>query len=333
MTESVTNPPNLIRFVPAKGRQQPAERLVLAPMASAIGVLRAEASMPGPRDRTTAIDAPVLPPPKAITVAGSDSGAGAGIQADLKTFAALGVYGTSALAAVTAQNTRGVFAIAEVPEEVVAAQIDAVLEDIGADAGKTGMLSSPTIIETVADRLEAWGIDKLVVDPVMVAKGGAQLLQPTAIHALKTKLLPLALVVTPNLAEAEVLSGRAIASLPDARDAAARIAALGPRYVVVKGGHREGAPIDLVFDGIDYVELAAERIETANTHGTGCTFSAAIAAYLARGDDVHEAIHAAKRYVTDALRASYPIGDGHSPVNHFHNVRVAEPSAIAGEDR
>ena len=278
------------------------------------------------------LDALHFPPQKALTVAGSDSGAGAGIQADLKTFAALGIYGTSALTAVTAQNTRGVVAIAEVPEEVVAAQIDAVLEDIGADAAKTGMLSSASIIETVADRLEAWGIDKLVVDPVMVAKSGAHLLQPTAVRALKTKLLPLALVATPNIPEAEVLSGRDIASLADARDAAAAIAALGPRYVVVKGGHRDGDPIDIVFDGSRFVELPADRIDTRNTHGTGCTFSAAIAGFLARGLPVEDAIAAAKRYVTDALRASYPIGDGHSPVNHFHNTRFVEAILTATEN-
>ncbi len=280
------------------------------------------------------IHVPAPTPPKAMTIAGSDSGGGAGIQADLKTFAALGVYGTSVLAAVTAQNTRGVFAIAEVPEEVVIAQIDVVMEDIGAEAVKTGMLSSASIIEVVADRLEAWGA-KLVVDPVMVSKGGAQLLQPSAVRALKTLLLPLALVVTPNFPEAEVLTGRRVESDDDARAAAAAIAALGPRYVVIKGGHRPGQPIDLVFDGKDYVELAGDRVETSNTHGTGCTFSAAIAAYLARGMDAPDAISGAKSYVSDALRASYAVGDGHSPVNHFHNVRVGEhvASATAPEGR
>lgn len=168
-------------------------------------------------------------PPKALTVAGSDSGGGAGIQADLKTFAALGVYGTSAICAVTAQNTQEVVAIAEVPEEIVAAQIDAVLEDIGTDAAKTGMLSSASIIATVADRLEAWGITNLVVDPVMVAKSGARLLQVDAIDTLRSTLLPLALVVTPNLPEAEVLSGLTIQTEDDARQAAAMISALGPR--------------------------------------------------------------------------------------------------------
>jgi hydroxymethylpyrimidine/phosphomethylpyrimidine kinase len=264
---------------------------------------------------------------KALTIAGSDSGGGAGIQADLKTFAAHGVYGSSAVTAITAQNTRGVYAVADVPEEIVAAQIDAVLEDIGADAAKTGMLSSAAIVAVVADRLEAWGVTGLVVDPVMVAKSGDRLLQEDAVDAIRRLLLPLALVATPNLAEAEVLAGRTIASDTDARAAAAEIASLGPRFVVVKGGHRDGPPIDLVFDGQDYVELTGERIQTRNTHGTGCTFAAAIAANLARGLDPIPAIAAAKRYLTDALRTSYPVGDGHSPVNHFPTGRIPDGSA------
>jgi hydroxymethylpyrimidine/phosphomethylpyrimidine kinase len=272
--------------------------------------------------------------PRAMTVAGSDSGGGAGIQADLKTFAALGVYGTSALAAVTAQNTRGVFAIAEVPEEVVAAQIDVVMEDIGADAAKTGMLSSPSIVEVVADRMEAWGTP-LVVDPVMVAKSGDHLLQPAAVAMVKRKLLPIALIATPNVPEAEVLSGREIRTVDDARDAAKAIADLGTRFVVIKGGHLPGEPIDRVWDGSALHEFASERVETSNTHGTGCTFSAAIAAFLARGLPPLEAIAAAKEYLTAALRASYQVGDGHSPVNHFWGIApspaVRERSAVGGE--
>jgi len=266
---------------------------------------------------------------KAMTIAGSDSGAGAGIQADLKTFAALGVYGTSVLTAITAQNTRAVLAIAEVPEEVIALQLDGVMEDIGTDAIKTGMLSSATIIETISERLEAWGIPNLVVDPVMVAKSGDALLQATAIRALATKLLPLCLIVTPNIPEAEVLSKREIRSDVDAREAARAISALGPRYVVIKGGHRGGEPVDVVFDGIAFVEFSTERVDTENTHGTGCTFSAAIAAYLARGFSPLDAIGSAKEYLTGALKASYRIGDGHSPVNHFHNVLINEPETFA----
>lgn len=261
-------------------------------------------------------------PPKVMTIAGSDSGAGAGIQADLKTFAALGVYGTTVLTAITAQNTRGVFAIAEVPEEIVAAQVDAVLEDIGADAAKTGMLSSATIIETVADRIEAWGIDRLVVDPVMVAKSGDHLLHPSAVSALKQHLAPLALIITPNIPEATVLAGRPIATEADRREAARAIAALGPRLVVIKGGHLPGAPIDLVFDGETFTEMPSERVETPHTHGTGCTFSAAIAAFLAIGLTPIEAIGEAKAYLTEALRESYAVGDGQSGVNHFHAVRL-----------
>ncbi len=263
-----------------------------------------------------------------MTIAGSDSGAGAGIQADLKTFAALGVYGTTVITAVTAQNTRAVLAIAEVPEEVIALQLDGVMEDIGADAIKTGMLSSASIIDTIADRLEAWGIPNLVVDPVMVAKSGDALLQANAVRALATRLLPLAMIVTPNIPEAEVLARREIHSDGDAEEAARAISALGPRYVVLKGGHRGGEPIDVVFDGIDFVEFATERVDTENTHGTGCTFSAAITAYLARGYQPLDAIGAAKEYLTAALKASYRIGDGHSPVNHFHNVRINEPDVL-----
>lgn len=275
------------------------------------------------------IDATPAPaPPKAMTIAGSDSGAGAGIQADLKTFAALGVYGTSVLVAITAQNTRRVFAIAEVPDEVVALQIDSVLEDIGAAAVKTGMLSSPSIVETVADRLLAWGIGALVVDPVMVAKSGDNLLQPAAVSAVKRSLLPLALVVTPNIPEAVVLSGRPAGTVAEIHDAARAIADLGPRYVVIKGGHREGAPVDIVFDGNGFTELTAERIDTANDHGTGDTFSAAITSYLAHGVEPLAAITRAKVFLTEALRHSYAVGEGHSPVNHFHAVTIPAVAAF-----
>jgi hydroxymethylpyrimidine/phosphomethylpyrimidine kinase len=265
-----------------------------------------------------------------MTIAGSDSGGGAGIQADLKTFAAFGVYGTSALTAITAQNTRGVFAVAEVPEEIVAAQIDVVLEDIGADAVKTGMLSSASIARTVAERLEAWGVERVIVDPVMVAKGGHRLLQERAITTVRAELLPLALVVTPNIPEAEVLAGTTIDSPGTAREAARAIAALGPRFVVVKGGHLPGDPIDLVFDaaGETFTELRADRIETSNTHGTGCSFSAAITALLAHDWAPLEAIAEAKRWLTEAIRQSYAIGAGHSPVDHFHGVRIPPPGAV-----
>jgi hydroxymethylpyrimidine/phosphomethylpyrimidine kinase len=253
---------------------------------------------------------------RALTIAGSDSGGGAGIQADLKTFAALGVYGLSALTAITAQNTRGVLASQDLPPELVEAQIDAVLEDIGADAAKTGMLSSSAIIEVVASCVSRWNL-RLVVDPVMVAKGGDPLLQPEAITALSTVLLPVAEVVTPNLFEAEVLTGQRIETLNDMRAAAQAIFTLGPRHIVVKGGHRAADPVDVYFDGKRFAELRAERISTRHTHGTGCTFSAAIAAFMARGFPVDAAIADAKSYITQAIRHAPGLGKGYGPVGHF----------------
>lgn len=254
---------------------------------------------------------------RALTIAGSDSGAGAGIQADLKTFASLGVYGLSVVTAVTAQNTVEVAAIAEVPEEVVIAQIDTVLEDIGAHAVKTGMMSGIAIIQNTADRLEAWGIPHLVVDPVMVSKSGAPLLQPDAVNAFKRDLLPHATIITPNIPEAEVLANRKISSPEDAQEAARAIAALGPGVVIIKGGHMEGPAVDLVFAEGQFTPMEGQRIETKNTHGTGCTYSAAMTAFLAMGIETMESIRLAKRYIENALRQSYAIGEGHSPVNHF----------------
>lgn len=268
--------------------------------------------------------------PKALTIAGSDSGAGAGIQADLKTFAAFGVYGTSVITAVTAQNTKEVAAIAEVPPEVVIAQIDTVIEDIGAQAVKTGMLSSAPIIQNVADRLEAWGIPFLVVDPVMVSKSGVPLLHPAAVRVLVTDLLPLATIVTPNIPEAEAISGLKITSPADMQEAAIRIHQLGPRFVVIKGGHLDGPPVDLVHDGESFVPVEGTRIDTTNTHGTGCTYSAAMTALLARGLQPLEAIQLAKRYIEAAIRTAIPIGEGNSPVNHAVElpVEIAERLAM-----
>ena len=265
--------------------------------------------------------------PTAMTIAGSDSGGGAGIQADLKTFASLGVYGTSAITAVTSQNTQGVFAIAEVPEEVIASQIDVVLEDIGANAAKTGMLSSASIVRVVSDRLEAWDIQKLVVDPVMIAKSGDFLLHQDAVRSVVESLLPLALVATPNIPEAQVLSRVEITSEKTLRESARVIAAYGPKYVVIKGGHSDGNPDELVFDGRDFTVLEGRRVKTENTHGTGCTFSAAIAARLAMGDEPLSAIAFAKDYITLALQTSFQVGRGHSPVNHFPRLQpTAFPS-------
>ena len=257
--------------------------------------------------------------PSVLTIAGSDSSAGAGIQADLKTFAALGVYGTCAITAITAQNTRGVTAVQETPPGIVAAQIDAVVADIRPDAVKTGMLASAPIIEVVAAKVREHGLPKLVVDPVMVAKSGDRLLRDDAVTVMRDLLLPLAVVVTPNLPEAEVLAGFAIDSDEDVRRAAKEIVGLGARSVVVKGGHRETAEaVDVLYDGATFRDYSAPRIDTRSTHGTGCTFASAIAAYLARGEPLAEAVGQAKEYLTEALRRAYPIGGGHGPVHHFH---------------
>ncbi len=252
---------------------------------------------------------------RALTIAGSDSGGGAGIQADLKTFAALGVFGTSAITSVTAQNTVGVQGVHDLPPEFVGRQIVSVLEDIAIDAAKTGMLSSAAIIGVVAEKVKTYRIERLVVDPVMVAKSGDPLLRPDAVKALIEHLLPLALVVTPNLPEAKALTGLAIDGLEAMRQAARQIHGLGSRYVVVKGGHLLGRAIDLLFDGKVFAELDAERIETPHTHGTGCVFSAAIAAHLAKGLAVPEAVAAAKNFVTAAIRHGFPLGKGYGPTD------------------
>jgi hydroxymethylpyrimidine/phosphomethylpyrimidine kinase len=256
-----------------------------------------------------------LTPPVALTIAGSDSGGGAGIQADLKTFAVLGVHGTSAITAITAQNTMGVADILELPVTLVRAQIDAVVGDIGVQAAKTGMLSSAAIIEAVAEAVKAHHIPNLVVDPVMVAKGGARLLRDDAVDALRERMLPLATVVTPNLPEAEVLVGRRIESLEDRRSAVRELVAMGAGAAIMKGGHADAGAIDVYFDGIDLVELSAERLPTTDTHGSGCVFSAAITAHLARGDKLVAAVAEAKSFITHAIANSLRIGRGHGPVN------------------
>ena len=259
--------------------------------------------------------------PVALTIAGSDSGGGAGIQADLKTFAAMGVHGTSAITAITAQNTLGVTEILEVPPALVRAQIDAVMADIGAAAAKTGMLSSAAIIEVVCAAVAQHSIRNLVVDPVMVAKGGARLLRDDAIDALRTMLLPLAAVVTPNLPEAEVLLGRPIRTLDERRQAAQDLVALGAHAAVLKGGHADDQiAIDHYFDGVQLVELQSPRINTTNTHGSGCVFSATIAAALAKGSDPLAAVHEAKEFVTGAIERSLEVGRGHGPVNPMFRI-------------
>jgi hydroxymethylpyrimidine/phosphomethylpyrimidine kinase len=254
----------------------------------------------------------------ALTIAGSDSGAGAGIQADLKTFAAFAVYGTTAITAVTAQSTLGVSAVLALPADLVIAQIEAVAGDMGVDAAKTGMLATAAIVEAVAAAIETQEIPYVVVDPVMIAKGGDRLLDEDAIGAMKSELLRRAHVVTPNAMEAEVLSGIRITTLEDARLAAARIHALGPAHVIVKGGHLGGAEsIDVLFDGHGFTDLRAPRIDTTRTHGTGCTFAAAITAGLALGLGLEAAAAEAKRYVTGAIEHGLAIGGGHGPLDHF----------------
>jgi hydroxymethylpyrimidine kinase/phosphomethylpyrimidine kinase len=253
----------------------------------------------------------------ALTIAGSDSGGGAGIQADLKTFAALGVYGASVITAVTAQNTLEVTGIHDLPPEFVILQLDTVARDLTIDAIKTGMLSNPGIIRAVCQRLKMLGVEKLVVDPVMVAKGGAALLRKEAEAELIQGLLPLAYVVTPNLGEAQVLAAMPIRHVGEMEEAARRIHAMGPRYVVVKGGHLDGPPIDVLFDGRGVEYIQGERIETKNTHGTGCTFASAIAAELAKGADVVEAVRRAKAFITAAIRLAEPIGHGYGPTHHL----------------
>ena len=255
-----------------------------------------------------------------MTIAGSDSGGGAGVQADLKTFAALGVYGASTLTAITAQNTVAVTAVHELPVDLIAAQIDAVIADIGVDAVKTGMLSSAAIVETVAAALQRHVVTNLVVDPVMIAKSGDALLRPDAVDALRARLLPLAAVVTPNLPEAETLTGLSLTTDADLRRAAAQIIGMGARAVVVKGGHRDGPAADLFYDGVRFQEFTAPRLDTRNTHGTGCTFAAALAAGLAQGKDLLAAVAQAKDYVTEAIRHAYPLGQGHGPLHHFYKV-------------
>lgn len=260
-------------------------------------------------------------PPRALTIAGSDSGGGAGIQADLKTFAALGVFGTSAVTAITAQNTLGVTAVAEVPIEVISDQIDAVVTDIGVDAVKTGMLSSSEIVECVAGDVERLDLKPLVVDPVMVAATGAQLLQDEAVESVKGRLIPLATVLTPNIPEAEVLSGVEIDSVEDMELAGSELIAMGAGAVVVKGGHIDdgsGRVNDVLVTRDGLRRFTSLRIDTTSNHGTGCTFASAIAAHLAHGLNLERSVDAAQRYVWNAMASASPIGGGHGPLNHMY---------------
>jgi len=268
---------------------------------------------------------------RALTIAGSDSGGGAGIQADLKTFQELGVFGMSALTAVTAQNTLGVHGVYPMTSEAVAKQIHAVGEDIGVDSLKTGMLFNAEIIETVAQSIKNFHWETVVVDPVMIAKGGASLLLQEAISALKKHLLPLAKVITPNIPEAEVLTGMTIQTAEDKQEAAKKLYESGVKNVMIKGGHDvdPSSSTDLLFDGKEFYMFTSKRIETKNTHGTGCTFSAAITAELAKGASVYDAVVTAKDFIQAAIEDDLMLGKGHGPTNHWAYQKrnlVGEPA-------
>jgi hydroxymethylpyrimidine/phosphomethylpyrimidine kinase len=257
---------------------------------------------------------------RVLTIAGSDSCGGAGIQADLKTITALGAYGMSAITALTAQNTLGVQGIYEVPTDFVEKQFESVMTDIGVDAVKTGMLSNTDILTAVAGMIRKYGIEKLVVDPVMVAKGGESLIKGEVRETLIRELIPLALVVTPNIPEAEVLAEMKIASIEDMEKAARVIYDCGAKNVLVKGGHLTGDAVDILFDGKKFHTFSAERIGKKETHGTGCTYSAAIATLLAKGQNIFEAVKGAKAYITEAIRSAYSIGIGYRLINHLAPV-------------
>lgn len=263
---------------------------------------------------------------KVLTIAGSDSGGGAGIQADLKTFSARGVFGMSAITALTAQNTLGVQDIFEIDPQFVGAQIDSVMSDIGADAWKTGMLANAENIRVVADRARKYRVDRLVLDPVMIAKGGDALLKAEANDALISELIPLAYIITPNHYEAQVISGNPIKNLADVRKASILIYDMGVKNVVIKGGHLpdKNKAIDTLYDGKKFVEFHAPRINTKNTHGTGCTFASAIAAELAKDISIERAVHIAKAYITTAIQKAdtLHIGKGNGPTNHFQELVV-----------
>lgn len=252
---------------------------------------------------------------RVLTIAGSDSGGGAGIQADLKAITLLGGYGMSVITALTAQNTEGVQAIHAVPASFVKKQIDAVLSDIGADVIKTGMLANREIVEVVAKKIEQYGIQTVVVDPVMVSKSGASLLRKEAQKALIKRLIPLATVLTPNLFEASVLTRRRVETLDDMRLAAIDLWAMGAKFVVIKGGHLKEKAVDLLYDGANFIEFEHAKIESKHTHGTGCTFASAIATFLARGETVPGAVNRAKDFITLAIRAGFNLGKGTGPTN------------------
>ncbi|GGE52921.1 hydroxymethylpyrimidine/phosphomethylpyrimidine kinase [Pullulanibacillus camelliae] len=260
----------------------------------------------------------------ALTIAGSDSSGGAGIQADLKTFSALGVYGMSVLTAVTAQNTQEVSDVEELSPKIIAGQIDAIFQDIDVDSIKIGMLSNEQAIRVIAERLNVYRPYPVVLDPVMVSKSGYDLLRPAAKNALLTELLPMATLITPNLKETEALLGYPVTTLREMEEAAKALVHLGPRAALVKGGHLEGEAVDVLFDGTDLHHFSGERVQTKNTHGTGCTLSSAIAAFMAKGRPLAEAVTEAKCYIQRAIAEGLSIGHGHGPTHHFHEWYTKE---------
>ncbi len=262
---------------------------------------------------------------KVLTIAGSDSGGGAGIQADLKTFSARGVFGMSAITALTAQNTLGVQGVYEIDPSFVESQINSIMNDIGADVWKTGMLANKQIVEVVAKSARKYKIP-IVVDPVMLARGGDPLLKLDAVETYKSKLFPLTHILTPNRKEAEYLSKEIIETLEDTKKVAKQLHKIGPRYVLIKGGHieTENEAVDVLFDGKEFTEFHSKRFKTQNTHGTGCTYASAIAAEIAKGNDVKHAIYIAKSYITAAIMKAdeLNIGKGHGPTNHMQGMEV-----------
>lgn len=255
-----------------------------------------------------------------LTIAGSDCSGGAGIQADLKTFSALGTYGMSVVTSVVAENTSRVLSVHNVPVDIIKEQIDAVFEDIDVDGLKLGMLNDIDTMKAVAEKLNQYNPENVIVDPVMVAKGGHVLMQPDAINTLKKEIIPLAFLLTPNIPEAELITESKINTLEDMKNAALKIYNMGCENVLVKGGHLKGDAVDVLYNEGGFFTFTSKRIDTKNTHGTGCTLSSAIAAYIAKGYTVKDAVENAKIYVTRAIEHSLPIGKGNGPLNHFYNL-------------
>ena len=253
-----------------------------------------------------------------LTIAGSDSSGGAGVQADLKTFSAIGTYGMSVITAITAQNTQGVFLVEDLSEEVIRKQIEVVFEDIEPAAVKIGMVSSPVIISSIVETLKRYNPKYLVVDPVMISKSGYYLLKPEAKKSLIEELIPMAYIITPNTLEAEEISGMNIETVDDMREVGEKILELGPKYVLMKGGHLDGDAVDVLIGKDTFEIFKQERLDRKNTHGTGCTLSSAITSHLALGYDINEAVRLSKEYITEAIRHSFDIGKGVGPVNHFY---------------